>query len=608
MRCVFVKLKNYFFPEVPLRQAWLVLFICVFSKFIVFDLIWCFQTTFTSFSYPLSYLNKIWISLLFVFPFICMRKPYIDWILMFLLDLFLVANLMYFRTYSMAIPLDNYSLVGNLKDFTASVNDSFRWTDWYFPLSTLGVIFLHLVHYHDEIKIAGWEVKKRCLIRRYIFLTTIIYLLTLGINRLDGGFKYAYESFQSPSKHICCTPIFTLFGTLLYEHLEEQQNINTPATCQKIRYWLEQKDELTWPEGKLEPRKNCIVILAESFESWVLEREVEGIEITPCLNALLKEESTLYAPHVLTQVKAGRSIDAQLLLYTGLLPIQRGVYSIKYPFIDYPSLIKAMKKRSPTRAYCMTVDKKTTWNQNVIARSFGFDTLIYKQNFVLDELITNRERLSDGSFLRQCAQKIREGRWLSDSAGVLIQCVTSTGHNPFILPEPLRRIKFSEHIPQRMNDFMTVANYTDAAIGEFVAFIRSLPEYKNTLIVITGDHEGLADSRTKLAASPQGRGVISTQQFVPFIVVNSPVGMRYNEVMGQIDMYPTLLQLLGLNDYKWTGIGQSILEPDKRLFAIRPNSEVVGEVEGISKQEIKHWREGWDISDLCIRYNYFDKL
>lgn len=68
--------------------------------------------------------------------------------------------------------------------------------------------------------------------------------------------------------------------------------------------------------------------MAESLESWVLNLTVENQEITPYLNKLLKEPSTLYAPHVLTQVNGGRSIDAQLLMLAGLLPLQTGAIQL----------------------------------------------------------------------------------------------------------------------------------------------------------------------------------------------------------------------------------------------------------------------------------------
>ena len=144
-----------------------------------------------------------------------------------------------------------------------------------------------------------------------------------------------------------------------------------------------------------------------------------------------------------------------------------------------------------------------------------------------------------------------------------------------------------------MNDYMTMANYTDRAIGNFIAFLRSQRKFDKTLIVITGDHEGLANSRGTLCCSEKGKDVVSSDPYVPFIVVNSPVGMRYDKVMGQIDMYPTLLDLLGLRDCSWTGLGRSILDPDKKAFAVSPQMQVYGDIAGVPESEIEWAKEAW---------------
>lgn len=175
--------------------------------------------------------------------------------------------------------------------------------------------------------------------------------------------------------------------------------------------------------GRIGIRNNCIVILAESLESWVLEREVEGQEITPYLNKLLQDSTTLYAPHVLTQVKGGRSIDAQLLLCAGMLPINSGTYSSQYPDHTYGTLQKAMHQQKNSRNYLLTIDKVSTWNQGVIAYSFGTDTIIAYHDFELTEAFGTHKRTGDGSFLAQCSQKNREGGNLEEGG----ECLHAAG-------------------------------------------------------------------------------------------------------------------------------------------------------------------------------------
>ena len=156
-----------------------------------------------------------------------------------------------------------------------------------------------------------------------------------------------------------------------------------------------------------------------------------------------------------------------------------------------------------------------------------------------------------------------------------------------------------------MADYMTVAHYTDKAIGKFVEYLKTRPEYERTMVVITGDHEGLADLRKELCHTKAGKGIISEDEFTPFIVLNSPIPMHYLKVMGQIDIYPTLLNLFGLEKFRWSGIGQSILAPRKPGIAISPKRKIEGDTLHISADELLRMQQSQVISDRIIR---FDKL
>lgn len=575
--------------------------VSVFLKFIVFDLIWASSTTFSSFSFLQSYLNKAGVALLLSFPVLIAQRKTVYLITHFLLDLFLIANLMYFRTYYTAIPPESYMLAGNLSDFTASVWSSLSWADLYFPLSTL-------TGWYISAKTNGlkpYTDKYRERISYFLSLSTV-FLVAILFYINEGGILAENEKLQNANYYTVRTPVFTVFGSLYCDYFREE-TVLTPGIQSDIDEWfaLEAGDEGILD---IEHRKNCIVILAESFESWVLEREVEGKEITPCLNALMKEDNTVYAPHVLTQVKGGRSIDAQLMLNTGLLPIENGAYSIKYPQTTYPSLVKAFREKyGKVKSYVMTVDKDITWNQRTVAENFGYDSLIWKKDFVHDEKIGSRKKLGDYSFLSQCAKKMSsEALWPPD-VPVFVQCVTYSGHAPFKLHDKYRQISFSDSIPQPMNDYITMANYTDRAIGNFIRKLRANGKFDDTMIIITGDHEGLASDRKRLVNTSAGKGVVSPERYTPFIVLNAPLQLRYEKVIGQIDLYPTIMDLLGLNAYEWKGLGHSILKAHSPKYAVSPQLEIVGETEDVAEEYLIHAGKTWNISDHLIRFNLLTK-
>ncbi len=579
-------------------------FICLVAKFFFFDFLWCLQTTFVSCSRIETYLDAVLVTLVLLLPLVCFRAVKTTLAIFVLVDLLLVTNLMYFRTYFTAIPLSSYMLAGNLKDFTASVCDASRWTDLFFPLSTLFAGFVWWKYGRNE----SAEVPGSRFPLRYFLLILVTGLLSFGLIEMKRGYKAAFESLQNANMHTCGTPMYTVFGSLYYDYLREQV-VYTPEIEKHINTWLADKPAWKPLPIEIEVRDNCILILAESLESWVLEKTVEGNEITPYLNKLLKDSTTLYAPYVLTQVKGGRSIDAQLLFDTGLLPIANGAYSTKFPSSYYPSVVKAFKEKYPgARAYGLTVDKRIVWNQNIVAPMFGYDQLLDKQSFILDERVGPHKKLGDVSFFRQCADKIEDGVVWNKDGHTFLQCVTYSGHNPFILPKELKNIFFSAEIPQRMNDYMTMANYTDRAIGLFIERLKQSGILNNTMVVVTGDHEGLADARSMLCDTKAGKGLVSDQQFTPLIIINSPVGIRYEKVMGQVDIYPTLLSLLGLDNYAWKGLGRSILDPDKKAFAIDPNYKVVGDAGDVSDEELRFAKDAWTVSDMIIRCDYLGRM
>lgn len=593
-------LKSSFLNSLDWKSAWnrtaIVFAAGLFLKLILFDAIWCIDTTFASFSYLETYLSKLFIATLLLLPYTLFKSKGVESVILFCLDSLLICNLLYFRTYYTHIPLSSYGLAGNLADFTASVRDSFRMIDILLPLSSVVTIFIAL---------RRPDRKGISLVRRLpgyfavLVGTAALNAVCLGVK---GGFHQAFNAVRQ-SSYLCSSsaPMFTIFGCMYYDLTEQQQKI-TPEIEQRIESWLDAQPAWTPLPDSIETCRNCILILAESFESWVLEQEVEGQEITPCLNRLLKEPTTLYAPHVLTQVKGERSIDAQLMINAGMLPLNSGAYSSLYPDNHYATLPKAMHELKHSRNYLLTIDKVSTWNQGAIAYSFGLDTIIAYHDFRKAEAFGTHKRIGDVPFFEQCSEKISEGEVWKQNETVFMQFVTYSGHAPFVLPQHLQEISFSDSIPAKAADYMKTARYTDKALGQFVDFLKSRPEYKETLIVITGDHEGLAFYRNELCQAPAMQGVVSDKPYTPLIILNSPVGMRYEDVMGQIDIYPTLLQLLGLERYPWKGMGQSILSPTKRGLAVGSHMNVEGDAS--DSLTLHHLQQAHDIADLMLRFDY----
>lgn len=585
------------------QQLWdktaIIFAVGIFLTFVAFDVIWCMDTTFASFSFFETYATKIIATLALAGVYALTRCRWAQIVVMALLDVLLVANLMYFRTYYSAIPASSYLEAGNLADFKASVTDSLRWADIVLPLITIATAVMAF----------RYKTTKRqpltAVLKWWAAPLAGFALLLTGVNLCKGGFHKSLRSVRQ-SAYLCSAdaPIFSVFGCIWYDITDAAEPI-TPEKQAEIERWLASQPKHQPADSVTEKRSNLLIVFAESLESWVLEKKVDGKEITPCLNRLLKEKSTLYAPNVLTQVKGGRSIDAQLMICSGLLPLMSGTYSSLYYDNTFYTLQKAMRGLKHSRSYLLTIDKVSTWNQGAVARSFGTDTIISYHDFKMTEAFGTHKRIGDASFFQQCREKIERGEVWKPGESVYMQFVTYSGHAPFKLPDHLRTITFPASIPEKAADYMTTAHYTDKAIGDFVAYLKTLPQYKETIVVIVGDHEGLASCRQELVGNPACRGLVSDKQLTPFIVLNSPVGMRYDKFMGQIDIYPTLLNLMQLDAYRWHGLGQSILDPRKQGVAVGS----VMNVEGTgSDKEVERLKEAHTVSDYMLRYDWLKRL
>lgn len=585
------------------QQLWdktaIIFAVGIFLTFVAFDVIWCMDTTFASFSFFETYATKIIATLALAGVYALTRCRWAQIVVMALLDVLLVANLMYFRTYYSAIPASSYLEAGNLADFKASVTDSLRWAD----------IVLLLISIATAVMAFRYKTTKRqpltAVLKWWAAPLAGFALLLTGVNLCKGGFHKSLRSVRQ-SAYLCSAdaPIFSVFGCIWYDITDAAEPI-TPEKQAEIEQWLASQPKHQPADSVTEKRSNLLIVFAESLESWVLEKKVDGKEITPYLNRLLKEKSTLYAPNVLTQVKGGRSIDAQLMICSGLLPLMSGTYSSLYYDNTFYTLQKAMRGLKHSRSYLLTIDKVSTWNQGAVARSFGTDTIISYHDFKMTEAFGTHKRIGDASFFQQCREKIERGEVWKPGESVYMQFVTYSGHAPFKLPDHLRTITFPASIPEKAADYMTTAHYTDKAIGDFVAYLKTLPQYKETIVVIVGDHEGLASYRQELVGNPACHGLVSDKQLTPFIVLNSPVGMRYDKFMGQIDIYPTLLNLMQLDTYRWHGLGQSILDPRKQGVAVGS----VMNVEGTgSDKEVERLKEAHSVSDYMLRYDWLKRL
>lgn len=568
-----------------------------------FTFAWNLDTTFRSYSDPMLYVVNILAALVLLSPWIASHKAWLQLTVIALLDILLEANLMYNRTYLTAIPASSYGLAGNMADFTDSIADSFRIADIGFP------VILALGAY------LTYRRKRECsprLVLRWMSCTALFAAVAGIMITARGGFYKAYDSLiQSCYYFTCGTPTYTVAGHITYNIMDHKRNETlSDADRQQIDSWLEvHKASVVIPDS-IENRRSLVFIYCESLESWPIESDVNGKPIAPYLRSLINDSTTLYAPRVLTQVGAGHSIDAQLLYTAGMMPTINSVYSMKYPTVTYPTLNKALKADRGAKSVMMTPDKIFTWNQGTIARTFGYDSIVWRKDWIMDETILRK--LSDGSFLRQSVGMLQKGELWPEGEPAMFTFITYTGHNPFKLNDEQKDPDFSADatdMPQRLRDYITTTHYVDSQLPVLINYLKSRNDYKDMLIVIAGDHEALGIDRAKMRdESADARAIVADGPFTPLIILNSPVTGRHDCIVGQVDVYSTLLDLLGVPDNGWRGMGTSIISPTHIPAAYTSvPQQLYGDTTGITPRRIEHLRRTREISDKIIIHDLLAK-
>lgn len=122
--------------------------------------------------------------------------------------------------------------------------------------------------------------------------------------------------------------------------------------------------------------------------------------------------------------------------------------------------------------------------------------------------------------------------------------LTTSNHRPYTFP--------AGRGPWPQGQRESAVAYTDWAIGDLLRRARSKPWFANTVFVITADH--CASSGGK-AALPVFRYHIPMWIYSPG---NMPAG-RFDPLMSQIDIAPTILGLLGM-DYRSQFYGADVFQ------------------------------------------------
>ena len=320
--------------------------------------------------------------------------------------------------------------------------------------------------------------------------------------------------------------------------------------------------------------RNVIYIHLESFQQFLIDYKLKvddkEYEVTPFLNSLYHSKETFAFSNVFNQVKAGKTSDAETMIETGLFGLNQGSFMVNYggtntqqaaPFI--------LSKNGYNSSAVFHGNAGSFWNRNTAYKQWGY-------NYFFDASYFTKQN-SSNSF----QYGLNDKYMLKDSIKYLerlqqpfyTKFITVSNHYPYTtslsgddLGFPLAKTQ-----DETINGYFATANYLDSSIKAFFDYLKESGLYKNSIIVLYGDHYGISNSRNPDLAPLLGKNSETWSSYdnamlqrVPYMVVipGMDKGGIIDTFGGEIDMLPTLEHLLGIESNKFLQVGQDMLSPD----------------------------------------------
>ena len=523
-------------------------------------------------------------ALLLLSPYWLLRRRWrwLVWIPLTLLTVWCLMQVCYCRAYDDLMPWQSLTLTQNVNSTLAATTLSLlRWRDLLILVPYLLLVAVCLLG--RRTREDGERLKPFLLSLAGCLLLSLAGYLVKG----DNYEKRFLHNFSNRG-YFAQNGMIPYGAFSLYQALFNNHKVTDEERAMVDRFLAEDCSNYTDNPYSADDRRNLVLIIVESLHTWPIGMQVDGREVTPVMNSLVAGDSVIYAPHVLFQTSHGHSSDAHFIYNTGLLPLRDGVVAVHHGDGPYPTLAAALPGYDCREIICTP---GVNWNQNVTARTYGFDTLYTREH--LAAALKRQGNIDDAALVDYAG-----GLLPSLHQPFFLEMVTMTMHAPHTDGKlPPSWITASDTLNAEARGYLNCVHLTDSCIGVFINDLQRHGLAGNTVLAIVSDHTQLYRNRvmgiSDYDAVPDDWGI-------PLIIAGCDTTLRYDAVIGQVDVYPTLLDVMGANAYPWKGLGHSILRFPV-AGAIQPrNMSVIGDSTAFTPQQ----RKAWDISRLLI----FDRV
>ncbi|AQQ53001.1 LTA synthase family protein [Planococcus lenghuensis] len=491
-----------------------------------------------------------------------------------LLAAVLYGNVAFYRFFSDFVTLPVLFQTSNFGDLGTSVTESVFVTD---ILYFADVLLLVLAVRYLNIKSAT-EASRSLYRRAYFVLTAAVLFLNLGLAETERP-QLLTRSFDREMlvKNIG-TYNYHLYDVYIQSKSQAQRALADGSELVEANNFVQATQPQPSPKmtGVAEGR-NLIVVTLESLQSFVIGSEMKDQTVTPFLNSLTEDEDTIYFPNFYHQTGLGKTSDSEFLLENSLYPLGGGAVFFTHGGNTYNSMAESLGEEGYFTAV-QHANSKSFWNRDLMYQSLGIDKFYDVESFTVEEGQAVNWGMKDIPFHEQSVAQMAEMQQPFYS-----RLLTLTNHFPFYLDEEDKFITEYDSGSSTLNRYFQTARYLDESIKVLFDELKEKGLYENSVIVMYGDHYGISENHNGAMAQYLGKEVTPYEsaqlQRVPLFVHIPGYGEGHvdEEIGGQIDLRPTILNLLGVDAEKDLQLGGDLFSEEHEEFVIFRDGRFVTE-------------------------------
>jgi lipoteichoic acid synthase len=362
----------------------------------------------------------------------------------------------------------------------------------------------------------------------------------------------------APGEKVSSTPTSTSSAAVATATLTPAGKVE--ARIERIRGSLEGSLITTFSAGAFRG-KNVLVIQVEALNTMIVQKKIDGHELTPNLNKLI--DQSWYFPNCYSETGIGNTADAEFIMNSSLFAPRSQAASVMYTQYKIPALPRLLNAMNYD-TYTMHPNRATYWNRAELYGALGFRRYYDAPFFHWTDIMGFGP--SDEVLFSKAMVTAKQ----DDKAGTpfYAQYITLSSHTPFeYVPQSRRPVKTpSEYSGSMLGNYMSAESYTDMAIGKFIANLKAAGIWDKSIVVIYGDHTSMLDNSldgkdAKAAKALLGREYgAADRQRIPLIIhlPGQTEGDTRQDTVGQVDIMPTIADLVGVDLTQVPHMGKSV--------------------------------------------------